>query len=95
MLQKNFLNPTLGKRNILVTGGAGLVGKELIKQLLSSGENITALSHRAAITLSHPNLKIVPGNIFDVSALEEIMQGITHVYHCADLVSFEPKDKRR
>ena len=30
-----------------------------------------------------------------LSGLEEIMQGITHVYHCAALVSFEPKDKYR
>lgn len=94
MLQKKILNPNPGKINILVTGGAGLVGKELIKQLLSSGENITALSHRAAISLSHPNLNIVSGSILDISALEEIMEGITHVYHCAGMVSFEPKDKR-
>ena len=80
-------------KNILVTGAAGLVGSEVTKQLLNEGYLVTALYHSNPITITHPNLIIKQCDILDTSLLEEIMQGVTHVYHCAALISFEPKDK--
>lgn len=32
------------------------------------------------------------GNILDIPSLEEAFSGITHVYHCAALISFNPSD---
>ncbi|MDQ6904945.1 MAG: NAD-dependent epimerase/dehydratase family protein [Bacteroidota bacterium] len=78
---------------ILVTGAAGLLGTELVKQLLEKGYKVIAIYNSTPINLSHPNLKIEQCDILDMSALEEIMQGVSHVYHCAAVVSFEPKDK--
>jgi len=82
-------------KNILVTGAAGLVGNELTKQLLDMGYKVTAIYHSTAINISHPNLIIKQCDILDTTSLEEIMQDVTHVYHCAAIVSFEPKDKSR
>ena len=84
-----------GAKQILVTGGSGLVGNELITQLLNAGERVTALQHTSSINISHPNLSTVQCDILDVSLLEEIMQDITHVYHAAALVSYSPKDKKQ
>jgi nucleoside-diphosphate-sugar epimerase len=84
-----------GEKQILVTGGSGLVGNELITQLLNADERVTALQHTSSINISHPNLSIVQCDILDVSLLEEIMQDITHVYHAAALVSYSPKDKKQ
>ncbi len=83
------------EKKILVTGGAGLVGNELIKQLLDAGEKVKAIYHSTPISISHPSIEIVQCDILDVTALEEVMQGITYVYHSAALVSYDPKDKQQ
>lgn len=75
---------------ILITGGAGLLGSELINQLLAAGEKIKAIYNRTPLSISHANLHTVPCDILDVCALEEIMQDVTQVYHCAGYVSFAP-----
>ena len=95
MLQENAAGKNLVSKNILVTGGSGLVGNELIKQLLSQGEYVKAIYHATPLQISHPNLDIVQCDILDVTALEEVMRGIAHVYHSAALVSYSSKDKRR
>ena len=82
-------------KNILVTGAAGLVGKELTKQLLAKGYKVNAIYHSRPLNISHPNLIIQQCDILDISSLEEIMQKATHVYHCAAIVSFDPKDRKR
>ena len=94
MLQENFSGDTTNQKKILVTGAAGLVGKEVVNQLLAAGEKVKAIYHSAPLSFSHPDLEIAQCDILDVIALEEIMQGITHVYHCAAIVSYNPKDKK-
>ena len=78
---------------ILVTGGSGLVGAELISQLLAQGNSVRAIHNNSPLTIQHPNLFPVKCNILDPSALEEAMQGITQLYHCAAVVSFNKKNK--
>ncbi len=59
------------------------------------GYRVTALYHSTPLSISHPNLIIKQCDILDTSLLEEVMQDVTHVYHCAAIISFEPKDKSR
>jgi nucleoside-diphosphate-sugar epimerase len=87
------LGRTVTDKNILVTGAAGLVGNELTKQLLSWGYTVTAVYHSSPLHISHPNLIVKHCDILDVSCLEEIMQNVTHVFHCAAIISFQPKDR--
>lgn len=95
MVPENFSEKKISEKHILVTGGAGLVGNELIKQLLESGEKVKAIYHSAPISISHPSLSIVQCDILDIVMLEEIMEEITHVYHAAALVSYEPGDRHQ
>jgi len=80
---------------ILVTGATGLLGTELIQQLSSQNKAVKALYRNTPPTFSHPTLEWVEGDIMDIVFLEELMENIDTVYHCAGLVSFSPKDIER
>lgn len=81
---------------ILITGGAGLLGKELITQLLHQGKLIKALYNKTPLANFNSNLvQQIQCNILDVVGLDEVMQGVEQVYHCAAIVSFNPKQKQQ
>jgi len=73
---------------VLVTGGAGLVGKELITQLLERGKMIRAIYNKNMPGVSHPNLEQLHCSILDVEGLEDAMKDIEEVYNCAGFVNF-------
>lgn len=75
----------------LVTGSAGLVGRELVMQLLNAGETVRALYRNRVPDLpEHPNLEFVQGDLLDVVELDDWMQDVQHVYHCAGLIKYTP-----
>jgi nucleoside-diphosphate-sugar epimerase len=76
---------------ILVTGGTGLVGSNLIKKLLAAGKKIKAI-HRSEVPFLHNNLHWLHGDILDVNVLEDAMEDVEQVYHCAAIVSFHKQD---
>lgn len=93
---------------IFVTGGTGLLGSQLLYDLVSNGKNVRALyrSKNRLNAVSHlfryrnpeagdalfQQIEWVEGDILDIPILQEHIAGCSHVYHCAGLVSFHPKD---
>lgn len=93
---------------ILVTGGTGLVGFHLLLQL-SQEENAIRAIYRSEKKLLHvknlfekenklpqfEKIDWVKANILDIPELENAFSNISHVYHCAALVSFNPTDEEK
>ena len=91
---------------ILVTGATGLVGSHLLVQLLQENEEVKVLFRSEKqiektknVFSYHNQLQLfdkinwVKGDITDIPSLEIAFENITHVYHCAALISFDPNDE--
>jgi dihydroflavonol-4-reductase len=82
---------------ILVTGANGFLGEHLIKQLLADSATQIIALYRSKISTfftenKYANVQWMHCDILDVDALDAIMQlGITHVYHCANSISFDAR----
>ena len=61
---------------LLVIGGTGKTGREIIKQGLSQGHIITAVVRNPSnVKFSHANLKILKGNVLVPESYERSLQG--------------------
>lgn len=79
---------------IFVTGGTGLLGGYLLKELVAQNKEVTAI-YRSEIP-DEPyaqHINWIKGDILDIVLLEEIMEKAQQVYHCAGYVSFNPRKK--
>jgi dihydroflavonol-4-reductase len=79
---------------ILVTGASGLVGSHLVTQLVKEGRAVRAFTVLPFQLLkARRQVEWIKGDILDVVALEEAMEDVQQVYHCAAIVSFNPRKK--
>ncbi len=62
--------------NLLIIGATGGTGRELVKQALEQGDNVTALVRNPAkVTVQHPNLTVVKGDVLDSVSVENAVRG--------------------
>jgi dihydroflavonol-4-reductase len=84
---------------ILITGGTGFLGRELIHQLLSDGRKVRVLYRTedklAALQPFLKDIEIVQGDLLDVSSLEMALKGVSEVYHCAGFTGFLRSDYQK
>jgi dihydroflavonol-4-reductase len=80
---------------IFVTGGSGLVGSFLIAELVARGESVRALYRGESVPQLPSTAKVewVQGDLRDALGLRVALEGVTHVFHCAGLVSYAPQDE--
>lgn len=73
--------------NVLVTGGAGFIGSNLVKELLRTENKVTVLDNLSSGYLSNleanPGLKVINGDVRNISDVESAMQGVEVVFHLA------------
>jgi dihydroflavonol-4-reductase len=92
---------------ILVTGGTGLVGSYLLYELTRKGNRVKALlrpgikpyeTRKLFSCFKDENdhlidqVEWIEGDVLDPFSLQLAMQDVDLVYHCAAMISFNPRD---
>ncbi|HLV39480.1 NAD-dependent epimerase/dehydratase family protein [Xanthomarina sp.] len=90
---------------ILVTGGTGLVGSHLLYELTLKNESVKAIyrnEEKLAVVKKvfsyysensdeyFNKIEWIQADLLDIPLLTEAFKNVSHVYHCAAFVSFEP-----
>jgi len=83
---------------VLVTGGAGFIGSNLVDRLLQLGYKIRIFDNLYTgfirnVPLDHPDIEFVLGDILDENALREAVEGMDFVYHLAAMSKVVPSLK--
>ena len=79
---------------IFVTGGTGLIGSSLLHALRARGLAVRALHRGPKPNHAAHGVEWVAGDLLDTNLLRSaITPDITHVFHCAGLVSYAPQDE--
>jgi UDP-glucose 4-epimerase len=75
------------KTKVLVTGGAGFIGSNLVKQLISEGYDVTVLDNFSSGYRSNidtfSSIRLIEGDIRDKIAVTEAITGAEVVFHLA------------
>jgi putative NADH-flavin reductase len=62
--------------NVLIVGSTGTIGRELVKQALASGHEVTALAREPAkLKIENQKLTVVRGDVMDPASIEQVMPG--------------------
>ncbi|MCU1431468.1 MAG: GDP-mannose 4,6-dehydratase [Actinotalea sp.] len=75
---------------LLITGGAGFIGSNLVRAALGSGHEVTILDNFATghrENVSDLDIRVVEGSILDRSAFRDAVEGAAAVVHLAALGS--------
>jgi nucleoside-diphosphate-sugar epimerase len=85
---------------VLVTGGTGFLGSYIIKALVENGHAVRAIRRTSKLPLWIPSaifekVEWVDGDVLDVVALQDAMEGTDTVIHSAAIVSFVKKDRKQ
>lgn len=72
--------------NIIVTGGAGFIGSNIVKQLVNNGHTVKVIDNLSTgykENLDNLGVEFLNGDVKDAAFLETALQGADAVYHLA------------
>jgi UDP-N-acetylglucosamine 4,6-dehydratase len=80
-------------KNILVTGGTGSIGREIVRKVLQDKPNVMRIFNNDETELfnleqeleSNPNVRFLIGDVRDKERLQRAVEGIDFVFHAAAL----------
>ena len=72
-------------KNILVTGGTGMIGSHLVELLLEKNANVRIVAHKREIPpeLEDRGLDVVSGDLTEKKFVEESVKDMDYVFHLA------------
>ncbi len=78
------------REHVLVTGGAGFIGRELVVRALAAGKRVCVLDDFSTGTRdglpAHDRLAVIEGSVTDRATVRAAARGVTHVLHLASVV---------
>lgn len=94
---------------VLVTGATGILGRVIVLKLLEKGIKVRAtkrpksnlgdvrksfLLYSEEGDILFQKIEWVDVDFGDLHQLQNILEGVTDIYHCAAKISFDPKDEK-
>lgn len=70
-------------KKVLITGGAGFVGVNLINKLLNRGALIRATIHKKQPVIENGNVEYITCNLTKMEDCQNAVKGMEYVFHCA------------
>lgn len=83
------VRPLGAKPDVLVLGGTGFIGRQLVRQLSARGEKVRVVTRNTRsgdIALDEVNAELAEGSLKDPDFLDASLDGIKTVYHLARAV---------
>ncbi|MCT4613364.1 MAG: NAD-dependent epimerase/dehydratase family protein [Marinifilaceae bacterium] len=93
---------------VLVTGATGMLGSHLMVKLLEENESVIALKRKSSSLKNtekifsyynkqnlFENINWIDCELYDTIGLEDVLDRVDTVYHCAAMVSFDKKQRDR
>src|SRR5438067_12850316 len=71
---------------VLVTGGSGFVGANLVTELLERGHHVRSFDRAPSPLATHPRLEVLEGDICDPATVAVSVDGIATVIHTAAII---------
>lgn len=81
------------RKNVLVTGGTGLIGRQIVHLLSEAGANVKSVSMDKICV--HPTAKHVIGDLTDFSFCKQITLDMDYVFHVAGIKGSIEVTKKR
>jgi 3beta-hydroxy-Delta5-steroid dehydrogenase / steroid Delta-isomerase len=78
------LTTELGR--VLVTGGSGFVGANLVTELLDRGHHVRSFDRAPSALPAHPRLVVIEGDICEQQTVAAAVDGIDTVFHTAAII---------
>jgi 3beta-hydroxy-Delta5-steroid dehydrogenase / steroid Delta-isomerase len=88
MLRDTMGDPSLTTQlgRVLVTGGSGFVGANLVTTLLDRGYQVRSFDRAPSQLPQHPKLEVLQGDITDAAVCAAAVDGIDTVFHTAAII---------
>jgi 3beta-hydroxy-Delta5-steroid dehydrogenase / steroid Delta-isomerase len=86
MFDTSGTSPTTQLGRILVTGGSGFVGANLVTTLLNRGYRVRSFDRAPSPLPAQPGLEVLRGDICDTDTVAAAVDGIDTVFHTAALI---------